>query len=91
MVVQHAGIGDLEVQADREDGPFGDHLRRIAYSLAQDTTLMEAVKGLLRGQPCSSAQAFYRLRSAGLLLGESASDAHLRCGLYRQYLEKHLP
>ncbi len=83
-------LNALEARADREGGPFGDHLRRLLTSLLQDAALMEAVQGLLRGQP-PSAHSFYRLRSGGIVLGESASDARLRCGLYRLYLEKYLP
>jgi hypothetical protein len=91
LVTHQEGIGGLEAQADREDGPFGDHLRRIGFLLTQDALLEESVQRLLQGHPCPAENAFYRLRSAGLLLGESAVDAHLRCGLYQRYLEKRLP
>ena len=52
--------------------------------------LSEVVRGLLQGRPCSTPESFYRLRSAGLALGDSARDARLRCQLYATYLEKHL-
>ena len=80
----------LEAQADHDEGPFGDHLRRMFFSLSQDRELCDAVRGMLRGKPCPTPESFYRLRSAGLALGDSARDARLRCQLYATYLERHL-
>jgi hypothetical protein len=80
----------LEAQADREEGPFGDHLRHLLVSLARDTALTDIVRGLLRGEPCPTPESFYRLRSAGLIRGHSGSDLQFRCPLYRTYLERHL-
>ncbi len=90
MVSDGLTISTLEAQADHDEGPFGDHLRRIVVSLTQDADLSEVVRGLLQGRPCSTPESFYRLRSAGLALGDSARDARLRCQLYATYLEKHL-
>ena len=39
--------------------------------LAQDAALTDVVRGLVRGQPCPSSESFYRLRSAGLVRGDS--------------------
>ena len=83
-------LAALESQAAHDSGLFGDHLRRILISLARDSQLCEVVRRILRGQPCSNPESFYRLRSAGLVVGDSPSDAKLRCGLYAIYLEKHL-
>jgi hypothetical protein len=77
-------------QAGRDEGPFGDHLRRILVSLSQDATLTEAVCSLLRGQGCPSHEAFYRLHAAGVVRGESTSEAALRCRIYQEYLSRHL-
>jgi hypothetical protein len=84
------GIGELEAAADREDGIFGDHLRRILIMLARNAELMEIVRGVLRGQHCPTADSFYRLRSAGIVAGESARDVRPRCPLYAAYLKRHL-
>src|SRR5262249_22274543 len=86
---RHA-LADLEAAADREDGIFGDHLRRILIMLARNSELMDVVQGVLQGRPCPSAESFYRLRSAGILAGESARDVRLRCPLYAAYLKRHL-
>jgi DNA-binding SARP family transcriptional activator len=90
MSADGIGIADLEAAADREDGIFGDHLRRILIMLARNSELMEVVQGVLQGRPCPSAESFYRLRSAGIVAGESARDVRPRCPLYAAYLKRHL-
>ena len=84
------GGGNLAVELQKEDGVFGDHLRRILVVLVQNPELMEVVRAVLHGQPCPTADSFYRLRSAGILAGESARDARPRCPLYTAYLQRHL-
>jgi serine/threonine protein kinase len=91
MVVHHRDLAELEAIADRDDGPFGDHLRRIAASLEQDPALCEVARGILHNTAaCSTQENFYRLRSAGLIAGDSARDVRPRCRLYATYLEKRL-
>lgn len=90
LASQNMSVGDFEHKATRDDGPFGDHLRRILVSLAHDPSLCEVVKKLLSGRPSSPLDAFYRLRSAGIVSGESARDMRLRCRLYQSYLTQHL-
>jgi serine/threonine protein kinase len=76
--------------ADRDEGPFGDHLRRFLVLLAQDAAMCDMMREVLRGQPCPSTESFYRLRSAGLLAGDSVQEAQPRCQLYATYLSRHL-
>ena len=83
-------LATFEAQADRDEGPFSDHLRRILVLLAQDTALCEVVRGVLQGRPCPTAESFYRLRAAGLMAGDSARSVRPRCQLYATYLERHL-
>jgi class 3 adenylate cyclase len=80
----------FEAEADRDEGMFGDHLRRILVLLARDAELCEVVRSVLRGQPCSAQESFYRLRSAGVMAGDSARNVRPRCQLYATYLERHL-
>ena len=47
MVNDGLTLSTLEAQADHDEGPFGDHLRRIVVSLSQDADLSEVVRGLL--------------------------------------------
>ena len=90
MVARPCSLAELEAIADHEDGPFGDHLRRLAASLHQDAELSGIVRGILDGQPCPSQESFYRLRSAGLIIGDSPQEAAPRCQLYANYLRKRL-
>jgi serine/threonine protein kinase len=90
MVTRNIDITALEAQAVRDEGPFGDHLRRMLVMLAQDTSLCEVVRGILQGRPCQDAESFFRLRSAGVMSGETARDIRPRCQLYATYLERHL-
>ena len=50
----------------------------------------DVVRGILNNQPCPTQESFYRLRSAGLIVGDSTREARLRCQLYATYLEKRL-
>jgi DNA-binding winged helix-turn-helix (wHTH) protein len=90
MVTHGLSFTALRALADHDGGPFGDHLRRLLISLTQDATLCEVVRGVLRDQLCPSAESFYRLRTAGVIVGDSPRDVRLRCQLYADYLEGHL-
>ena len=88
-----AGNVDFETLvsgADRDEGIFGDHLRRMLVMLAKDKKLTDVVRGMLQGQPCPDAASFYRLRSGGLMQGDSLHEAQLRCEIYASYLKRHL-
>jgi hypothetical protein len=89
MVDRKIDIRVFLAQADRDEGLFGDHLRRMIFLLAQDEDLTAALKGVLRGQPCDYG-SFHRLQSGGVLKGESAAQAAPRCQLYATYLQRHL-
>lgn len=84
-----ADLVDLEAQAERHEGPFGEHLNRILNLLTQAPALSEAVRGLLQQKPVSDAE-FYRLRSAGILSGDFSREAKMRCHLYSNFLRKRL-
>jgi hypothetical protein len=80
----------FEAQAGREEGAYGAHLLRLLVLLARSPDLTEVVRGILSGQPCPAPESFYRLRSAGILVGTSPYDARPRCQLYATYLKRHL-
>jgi hypothetical protein len=90
MVINNIAFTTFEAIAGSDEGPFGDHLRRILVLLARDPALSDAVRDILRGQPCPNNESFYRLRSAGVMAGESAQDVRPRCHLYDTYLKRHL-
>lgn len=76
--------------AFRDDGPFGDHLRRLTILLNKETLLATEVCRVIAGNGCSNDDSFYRLRSLGVLIGEFRTQARLRCELYTNYLKDHL-
>ena len=80
----------FEEKAPRDEGIYGDHLRRMLVLLARDPALTDVVRGILRGQPCPTAESFYRLRSAGIMVGRSQTDVRPRCELYARYLSRYL-
>jgi DNA-binding SARP family transcriptional activator len=90
MTTRGIDLAELERQADSDAGPFADHLRQIVTSLARDSELTDTVRRILRGRSCASLSHFYRLRSAGLIVGESMGEARPRCRLYAAYLERRL-
>jgi DNA-binding SARP family transcriptional activator len=90
MVTRGIRLADFGDHADGAERIFGDHLRRILVLLVKDPTLCDAVRDVLGGRPCPTAEGFHRLRGAGVLAGDSAQTARLRCRLYATYLEQHL-
>jgi hypothetical protein len=77
-------------KATRDNGIYSDHLRRIVMLLNRDEQLLQAIQKVLNGQSCPDYDSFYRLRSAGILRGDSKDKVNLRCEIYRHYLKKHL-
>ncbi len=90
MANHGADLMTLAARASQDEGPFGDHLRRIVASAVQDPVLKDVLRGVLRGRPCPNSDSFYRLRSAGLVSGDSANLVKPRCSLYATYLERFL-
>lgn len=83
-------IDALEATGNTDAGPFGDHLRRILVMLAADQELLAVVRRMVKGESVPDQASFYRLRSGGLITGDSPQDAHFRCGIYATYLAGHL-
>lgn len=77
-------------KADHDDGTYGDHLRRIFVLLKYEKALLQAMQEVLHGKACPDYDTFYRLRSAGILRGDSKDNVSLRCEIYGSYLRKHL-
>lgn len=82
-------VGEFTEYAQRSDGPYHDHLSQILRLLSADSGLCDDMRAVFAGAPCSE-EGFFRLRSSGLLTGSTPDTAALRCGLYEQYLARHL-
>ena len=87
---RNVSLSSLEQNAHHDNGPFGDHLNRLLISLQQDQNLLQDLRGFLLAGSTLSNSAFYRLRSAGVLSGDTADEPCPRCNLYAQYLKNHL-
>lgn len=90
MVKGRMSLAEVEEQADRGEGVFSDHLGRILGSLERDLALCETLRSVLQGEAGLSVAHFYRLRSAGILSGDSPQEARPRCELYARYLRRTL-
>jgi hypothetical protein len=90
LTKQRKSLDELLAMADSDEGPFGDHLRRILVLLVRDEKLLGMVRGMVHGEPITDPTSFYRLRSGGLIVGTSAQDSRFRCGIYSTYLARHL-
>jgi hypothetical protein len=84
-------LDSLEQSADREDGVFGGHLRRIRALLESSAALRDGLDSMLQGRKPIAAGAFYALKDAGIVVGDTPEEGTVRCGLYRQYLLRHFP
>jgi tRNA A-37 threonylcarbamoyl transferase component Bud32 len=90
MVTCALALDAFEASAGRDEGPFGDHLRRILVLPARDSVLADITRAVLSGYPCPTSEAFYRLRSAGVMSGDTQAELRPRCQLYADYLKRHL-
>jgi hypothetical protein len=90
MAEHDVELAAFSAGAAREEGVFGDHLRRVLVALGRDPGLLDDMRGVLGGKPRLSPKSFYRLRAAGLISGESPTDARPRCPLYATFLKKNL-
>jgi len=90
MVSQSMSFSLFRQEAEKYNGLFTDHVRRLVTLLAKDASLVEAVREILNTQSCSSPVAFHRLRAAGVIRGVSPTETQLRCSLYRFHLDKAL-
>ncbi len=85
-----ATLEHLESEGSRDEGPFGDHLRRLLSGVHVSPELLGSLRGVLSGILRLPLDHFYRLRSAGIIAGESADAVTLRCRLYQDYFTRHL-
>jgi DNA-binding winged helix-turn-helix (wHTH) protein len=90
LYMKRTDLSGLEQNADRDDGPFGDHLHRLLVSLSLDHELLAELRAFLLSGSTLSNSSFYRLRTAGVLSGETDSQPRPRCELYARYITKHL-
>jgi len=76
--------------ADRNDGPFGDHLKRLLVAVSQFPEVVSALRSSLNAPVFTDADAVQRLVAAGVLREDLDSNAIPACDLYALYLDRYL-
>ncbi|HEX3046919.1 MAG TPA: AAA-like domain-containing protein, partial [Bacillota bacterium] len=90
LVAHQMTLADFVAKADQDNGPYGDHLRRIYSTLVKNPAYTKIMTEILNGETCSDAESFYSLRSVGILVGASFKEAQLRNEIYTSYLKRLL-
>ena len=80
---------DLFVKAQKDDGPFGDHLKYHLFRMYGNKALVKGLLRILREQVCEDEVMYFRLHGAGLVCREGQS-VFPRCQLYAAYFGEHL-
>src|SRR5205814_2057372 len=80
----------LLAQADRDDGPFGDHLKRILVAVSQLPEVLQALRTSSESSQLKDASGLHRLVAAGVMYQTSNNQIAFTCELYRRYLGIHL-
>jgi len=91
LVLRQLSFDELMKNADSDDGPFGDHLKRMLISVTQLSGVREALLHSLSSPTVSDSDDIYRLIAAGILVRRAGKGLELSCELYRRYLLRHLP
>ena len=81
---------EVVAQADQDDGPFGDHLKRILISVTKFEPVERAMRETLSSGTISETDSFYRLSASGIVKKSEGGAVVPRCDLYRRYLSAHL-
>ena len=81
---------DVIAQADQDDGPFGDHLKRILISVTKFEPVERAMREALASGTISETDSFYRLSASGVVKKAEGGAVVPRCSLYKRYLSAHL-
>lgn len=76
----------FEPSLSSPEGFFGEYLARALEPALRDPLLAAELKAMIAGGHCASSESFYRLRSAGIIVGESSQNAKVRCELFSSYL-----
>ncbi len=81
-------LATLMANADADEGPFNDHLKRILISVSRLPEVREYVSAVLLGNAQPNQDSYFRLVSAGVLCQNEFGKVVFRCELYRRYLKR---
>lgn len=74
----------------RDDGPYGDHLKRILISVSQMPPVLEALRMSITNPEFQETEGVHRLIASGVAQQTAGNKIVLMCELYRNYLSSHL-
>jgi len=74
----------------RDDGPYGDHLKRILISVSQMPAVLDALRVSITNPDFHESEGVYRLIASGVAQQTAGNKITLMCELYRNYLSAHV-
>jgi hypothetical protein len=90
FLMRSNSLSKLKELACSDDGPFGDHLKRVLVSVSQLEGVLIAMRNSLTNVVLADSRDVQRLLAAGILVRRSSSNYEVRTKLYREYLSKRL-
>ena len=85
-----ASLESIEGDAAREDGPFGEHLRRLLAVTSRDEVTQAEIVRFLRHEPFADPKAALRFVAGGMLTRNSDGRIDFRVPAYRKFLSRYL-
>lgn len=76
--------------ADKENGPFADHLKRVLVSITQLPEVWTALVQSLTNPNLPDTEGLQRLVAAGVLVRTEDGRYELPCELYRRFLARYV-
>ncbi|MCA9965127.1 MAG: AAA-like domain-containing protein [Anaerolineales bacterium] len=89
LVTNKLNWPELANDVARDNGIFGDHLRRLHWGLQKQPELQQALSQIIETGRCQDEKSLFRLSRAGIIKGGGDSFT-FRCHLYRQYFAEKL-
>jgi class 3 adenylate cyclase/predicted Ser/Thr protein kinase len=90
VATRHYDFATLMAQADSDEGPFEDHLKRILTAVSQLPAVLEYARAVLEARVRPRDEAYHRLLEAGVIRQSQEGQTLFRCELYQRYLRKYL-
>jgi len=90
LVSEQMSFSRLMADADNEEGPFGDHLKRVLVAVTQLPFVWEALKNSIATTSISDSRGLHRLVAAGVLVRRQTMGYGIANDLYRRFLSRFM-
>lgn len=90
LVSGSLSLSNLVATADQDDGPFGDHLKRLLIAVSRFPNVLQAMKSSLGVAEHADDESVERLVAAGVLRMDQGGHPVCSCDLYSRYLLSHI-